>query len=156
MQPADKAYASTDLWMEIPKLGVKMSIVGVPQTVDGWDVSWLGKESGWLNGSAYPTWSGNSVLTGHVWDALNQPGPFARLKELKYGDQIRIHASGQVFTYEVTESSLIPPSSITTAFKHEEKTWITLLTCEDYQELSKSYSSRRMVRAILVSVIKEK
>jgi LPXTG-site transpeptidase (sortase) family protein len=156
LQPADKAYTATDLWLEIPRLGVKMSIVGVPQTGDGWDVSWLSKEAGWLNGSAYPTWSGNSVLTGHVWDALNQPGPFARLKELKYGDQIKIHIFGEVYTYGVTENTLISPSNTAAAFKHEEKTWITLLTCEDYKETSKTYLSRRMIRAALISVTKEK
>jgi LPXTG-site transpeptidase (sortase) family protein len=155
IQPAEKAYSATELWLEIPRLGVKMSIVGVPQTAEGWDVSWLGKEAGWLNGSAYPTWGGNSVLTGHVWGALNQPGPFAQLKALRYGDQIKIHSSGQVYTYEVTENSLILPSSITTAFQHHETSVITLITCEDYKETSKTYLNRRMVRAVLVSVTAE-
>jgi hypothetical protein len=76
-QPAQKAYASLgDLWLEIPRLGVQMSIVGVPQTNGTWDVSWLGNQAGWLNGSAFPTWAGNSVLTGHVWNANNTAGPF--------------------------------------------------------------------------------
>jgi LPXTG-site transpeptidase (sortase) family protein len=156
IQPAEKAYTSTDLWLEIPKLGVKMSIVGVPSTKSGWDVTWLGKNAGWLNGSAFPTWNGNSVLTGHVWDALNRPGPFAQLKSLKYGDQIKIHAFGQVYTYEIRASQAISPTSLSTVFKHEEKSWITLVTCEDYKELSKTYSYRRMVRAVLISVDKEK
>jgi len=37
-------------------------------------------------------------------------------------------------------------------FKHADKTVITLLTCEDYREASLTYTSRRMVRAVLVSV----
>jgi sortase (surface protein transpeptidase) len=41
-------------------------------------------------------------------------------------------------------------------FKHEEKSWLTLITCEDYKELSKTYSTRRMVRAVLVKIIAEK
>ena len=54
-QPADKTYASfSDLWLEIPKLTVSTPIVGVPLSVDGWDVSWLGKDAGWLNGTAFP------------------------------------------------------------------------------------------------------
>ena len=154
--PADKAYAATDLWVEIPKLGVKMSIVGVPQTKDGWDVTWLDKNAGWLNGSAFPTWQGNSVITAHVWDALNKPGPFANLKNLKYGDQIKIHAFGQVFTYELRASALISPTNTSAMLKHEEKSWLTLITCEDYKELTQEYSYRRMVRAVLVSVTTEK
>lgn len=156
IQPADKLYASTDLWLEIPKLGVKMSVVGVPQTKDGWDVTWLNKEAGWLSGSAFPTWDGNSVLTGHVWDALNKPGPFAQLKSLKYGDQVKIHAFGMVYVYEIRTSQTVNPVNIASVFKHEDKSWITLVTCEDYKEKSKTYSYRRMVRAVLVSVQIEK
>jgi LPXTG-site transpeptidase (sortase) family protein len=156
-QPLDKAYASySDLWLEIPKLGVKLPIVGVPSTSTGWDVTWLGRNAGWLDGSAFPTWDGNSVITAHVWDAFNQPGPFAKLKDLKYGDQVKIHAFGQVYTYEIRESRSIAPSDQSRVFKHEEKPWLTLLTCEDYKELSKTYSHRRMVKAVLISVTKEK
>jgi len=157
LQPTDKTYISTDLWLEIPKLGVnKMSIVGVPQTKDGWDISWLGKNAGWLNGSAFPTWNGNSVITGHVWDSLNRPGPFVGLINLTYGDQIKVHAFGKVYIYEIIESQVVQPSNITAAFKHEEKSWLTLITCENYQDKTETYTNRRMVRAILVSVVNEK
>jgi LPXTG-site transpeptidase (sortase) family protein len=156
IQPEGLAYASTDIWMEIPSLGVKTSIVGVTKTSSGWDVTWLDRNAGWLEGSAYPTWSGNSVVTAHVWDALNKPGPFARLKELKYGDQVKIHAFGQVYTYEVRETISISPTNATAMLKHQEKSWLTLVTCEGFQELTKDYSSRRLVRAVLVSVTAEK
>jgi len=64
-QPAAQSYANLgDLWLEIPRLGVQMPIVGVPQADGQWDVSWLGNDAGWLNGTAFPTWSGNSVLAG--------------------------------------------------------------------------------------------
>jgi len=155
-QPSELAYASySDMWLEIPKLNLKMSIVGVPQTKDGWNVNWLDNDAGWLDGSAFPTWNGNSVITAHVWDALNQPGPFAGLKNLRYGDQVKVHAFGQVFTYEIRESRTVLPTSISTVFKHEQKSWITLITCEDYKERSQTYSYRRMVRAVLISVASE-
>ena len=156
VQPEGLTYESTAMWMEIPSLRVKMSIVGVPKTSAGWDVTWLDKDAGWLDGSAYPTWKGNSVLTAHVWDALNKPGPFARLKELKYGDQVKIHAFGQVFTYEIRETTTISATDAIAMLKHQDKSWLTLITCEGFQELTKDYSSRRMVRAVLVSVTAEK
>lgn len=156
LQSAEKAYSATTMWLEIPSLSVKMKIVGVPQTKDGWDVTWLNRDAGWLNGSAFPTWSGNSVITGHVWDAFNKPGPFTNLKDLKYGDQVKIHAFGQVFIYEVRESSLISPSNVTTMLRHEEKSWLTLVTCDTYNETTKAYKYRRIVRAVLISVTAEK
>jgi LPXTG-site transpeptidase (sortase) family protein len=152
VQPASKAYASTDLILEIPALGQKMTIVGVPQSDDSWDVTWLGNSAGYLAGSAFPTWSGNTVITGHVWDAWNQPGPFAQLKMLKHGDQIKIHAFGQVYTYEVRESKLVTSRNVKAVLQHEEYDWVTLLSCEYYNPFTGSYLFRRMVRAVLVSV----
>jgi LPXTG-site transpeptidase (sortase) family protein len=155
-QPVDKLYSATDVWIEIPKLGVSMPIVGVPKTASGWDVSWLGNSAGWLNGSAFPTWNGNSVVTAHVWNSNNKPGPFAGLLNLQYGDKVKIHAYGQVYTYEIVESTVILPSDIDTAFKHEESPYLTLITCEGYQERADYYTHRRMLRAMLVSTAKEK
>ena len=152
-QPASKAYTSTDLVLEIPSLNQKMTIVGVPQTETSWDVTWLGNSAGWLNGSAFPTWQGNTVLTGHVWDSFNQPGPFAELKNLKYGDQVLIHAYGQTYTYEVRESKTYwAKTAVSKVFQHEELDWVTLMTCETYNPFNGDYFFRRAVRAVLVSV----
>ncbi len=156
-QPADKTYASfSDLWLEIPKLKVSTLIVGVPLSKDGWDVTWLGADAGWLNETAFPTWAGNSVITAHVWDAFNQPGTFYNLKKLGYGDLIKIHAFEQVYNYEVRQTKRIAPDNFNAALKHEDKAWLTLITCEDYRLLFQTYSHRRMVRAVLVSVTAEK
>ena len=152
IQPAEKAYAQSSMILEIPRLGIKMDIVGVPQIDGTWDVSWLGSQVGWLEGSGFPTWEGNSVITGHVWNADNTSGVFASLKTLQYQDEILIHAYGQTYTYEVRESQRIDSNSIQTVMKHEKLAWLTLLTCEDYSSLGDTYSSRRMVRAVLVSV----
>lgn len=129
--------------------------MGVPSTSDGWNVTWLGNDAGWLNGSAFPTWSGNSVITAHVWDSLNKPGPFANVKDLQYGDQVKIHAFGQVYTYEIRESKSVSPRNTLSVFKHEERSWITLVTCEGYRSESGEYTYRRVVRAVLVSVTTE-
>ena len=155
-QPADLRYSSEVLMLEIPAINVRMAVVGVPQSGKGWDVTWLGSGAGWLNGTAYPTWLGNSVITGHVWDAYNNPGPFAQVKTLKYSDEVRIHAGGQVYVYSVRENRVVQPDDTQSVLKHEEKAWVTLLTCEDYNARLDSYANRRIVRAVLVKVIAEK
>lgn len=154
-QPVTKAYVSyRDLILEIPSLGIKAPIVGVPKSDHNWDVSWLGKNVGWLEGSAFPTWRGNTVLTGHVWNADNTPGIFAQIKNLKYGDRLSIHAFGQEYIYEVRENTwlLNSSSNLSKVFKHEEKDWVTLLTCEGYNPLTGNYLFRRIVRAVLIEV----
>lgn len=151
-QPAEKAYTATGLSLSIPRLGIQSTIVGVPRSEDGWDVSWLGASVGWLEGSAFPTWRGNTVLTGHVWDAFNQPGVFAELKQLRYGDEIRIDAFGQTYVYEVRENLLVRPAQVSRVMQHEEQDWVTLVTCEFYNPFGQNYIFRRVVRAVLVRV----
>ena len=141
-----------DLWLEIPRLGVKIPIVGVPQVNGTWDVSWLGNQAGWLNGTAYPTSAGDSILTGHVYDAFGQPGPFVHLNGLWYGDQIIVHAGGAQYVYEVREVLQVAPDAVSSVFKHEDLPWLTLITCRGYDEASNSYKYRVAVRAVLVEV----
>ncbi|MGH2582693.1 MAG: sortase [Anaerolineales bacterium] len=151
-QPSNLAYENTDFMLEIPSLAIETSIVGVLQSEGTWDVTWLGQNAGWLQGSAFPTWAGNTVITGHVWDAENTPGIFAAIKDLSYGDQVLIHAWEQVYTYEVRESSLVTSRNVSSVFQHEEYDWLTLLSCEFYNPLNGNYVFRRVVRAVLVDV----
>jgi len=141
-----------DLWLEIPRLGVQLPIVGVPQVSNGWDVSWLGNQVGWLNGTAFPTQSGNSVLSAHVYDAYGEPGPFAKLGSLQWGDQIIVHAFEQTYVYSVRESTLVTPEAVSAVIRHEEFPWLTLITCKDYDEASNTYSSRVVIRAVEVAI----
>ena len=151
-QPADKAFASTTMLLDIPSLNKEIAIVGVPQVGDSWDVTWLGDQAGYLEGTAFPTWAGNTVLTGHVWDAYNEPGPFAALKTLKYGNTFSILAWGQTYTYEVRESKLVRDHNLDAVMCAEDHDWVTLLTCEFYNPLTGEYLSRRMVRGVLVNI----
>jgi LPXTG-site transpeptidase (sortase) family protein len=126
--------------------------VGIPLTNGKWDVSWLGDQAGWLNGTAFPTWAGNSVLTGHVFDAYGQPGPFVHLNWLWYGDKVIVHAWGGQYVYEVRQVTQVTPDAISSVIKHEDLTWLTLVTCRGYDQASNSYKYRVAVRAILVEV----
>lgn len=119
-QPQSLAYATTDVVLEIPSLAVQIRIVGVLKKNGSWDVFWLGKQAGWLEGSAFPSWSGNSVLTSHVYMSNGLPGPFVNLGKLKFGDQIIVHTYGQKYIFEVQTNQVVNPND-TSAFKHEEK-----------------------------------
>jgi len=138
--------------LEIPSLGLTASIVDVPRSPHGWDVTWLDNNAGWLEGSAFPTWQGNSVLTGHVWDADNTPGLFADLKQLRFDDRIYVHAWGQTYVYAVRENRLLAPDQVNVALMHKDHAWLTLITCEGYLPATGDYQYRRMVRAVLVDV----
>lgn len=153
VQPASSLYADMDaMTLEIPALNINTSIVGVPQVDGEWDVSWLGNDAGWLNGTAFPTWAGNSVITGHVFDANGKSGLFADLTKLKYGDQIILHAFGQSYYYEVRETKLVTPNNISSMTQHEDAPWLTLVTCRGYDEANNNYYFRYLVRAVQVKI----
>jgi LPXTG-site transpeptidase (sortase) family protein len=126
--------------------------VGVSPTQSGWDITWLGHQIGWLNTTAYPTWQGNSVLTGHAVDADGLPSVFADLGNLKYGDQVIVHLDGLKYIYEVREVSRFVNPSDKSAFKHENASWLTLITCNGFNEETGEYRWRTVVKAVMVQV----
>jgi LPXTG-site transpeptidase (sortase) family protein len=150
-QSLDEQYAATDIIMEIPSLNLRIPVVGVPQKGGSWDVTWLENQAGWLEGTSFPAWNGNSVLTAHVYLANGLPGPFVNLNTLKYGDKIVIHAYGQKYTFEVTSNTVIEPQDMS-AFRHEEKPALTLITCKVYDPATGTYLRRVVVRTALVEV----
>lgn len=150
--PARPAYrALAELWLEIPSLGVTVPIVGVPGEPGGWDVSGLWNQAGYLEGTAFPTWPGNTVLTGHVYLANGSPGPFVGLSELGWGDELLIHAFGLRYTYQVREALSVLPDDLS-VLGHETYDWLTLITCQGYDEQLDAYRWRRVVRAVLVEI----
>ena len=152
-QPASLAYQDMGgLTLEIPSLGIYAPIVGVPRTPAGWDLSWLGSQAGWLEGTSFPTWAGNSVLTAHVADSNGQPGLFANLGKLSYDKEIIIQAWGQRYVYQVRSvKSQVKPDDVS-AFKHEDYPYLTLVTCKGYDEKSNTYRWRVVVQAVQVRV----
>jgi LPXTG-site transpeptidase (sortase) family protein len=153
IQPRALAYQDYgEMSLEIPSLEIQITIAGVPKSGSGWDVRWLGGQAGYLEGTAFPTWPGNTGLAGHTTLADGSPGPFAGIDALKWGDQVIIHAWGQRYIYEVRQNSLVLPNEIQ-SLRHEELSWVTLITCQGYDELSGEYRWRRIVRAVLVAVL---
>jgi LPXTG-site transpeptidase (sortase) family protein len=153
VQPAAKRYSAQDMILKIPVLAIEQVILDVPFVDGGWDVAWLGDSIGFLQGTAFPTHAGNSVLTGHVYNADGLPGPFINLSTLKWGDRIVLHAWDQDYVYEVRSvDDWVKPSDTRLLTKHEELPWLTLITCKGYDEKSNSYHWRTVVRAVQVEV----
>jgi large repetitive protein len=151
-QPADKRYTWLgDLRLQIPRLGKILPIVGVPLTDSGWDLTWLQDQAGYLAGTAFPGTAGNSVITAHVYLADGLPGPFVNLNTLRYGDRVILWMDGQRYIYEVrTNISILATDN--SPFRHEEKPWLTLLTCLGYDPRTGTYRYRQVARAVLVEI----
>lgn len=151
-QPADKAYAAlNDLWLEIPGLGIKATIVGVPRGGDGWDTSWLWDRIGYLEGTSFPTLPGNTALAAHAYLPSGTPGPYYQIDRLKFGDTIILHAWGQKYVYEVRRVLKVQPSDLS-ILDHQDLDWITLITCDDYDARSSRFTKRLVAQAVLVRI----
>ena len=146
-----QAYDATSLTLEIPVIKVKTAIVGVESKNGGWDISWLQNQVGWLNGTAYPTWKGNSLLTGHVVNADGKPGVFYNLKALGLGEYVFVYNSGYRYTYKVVSNTFVQPDD-SSVMQHEEKPYLTLITCDSYDEKTGTYLRRVAVSAELIDV----
>jgi LPXTG-site transpeptidase (sortase) family protein len=152
-QPKELAYTNSgDMTLEIPAIGVNTAVVGVPLTDAGWQLDWLGSQAGYLEGTAFPTWNGNSVLTAHVYDADGNPGPFVDLSKMRWGQKIIIHAWGQTYTFEVRSVRTRVSPTDASVLKHETRPWLTLITCQGYDQKSDTYRWRVVVKAVLVSI----
>jgi len=154
MQRSSEMYQQYNyVSLEIPSLAIEAPIVGVPISQDGWNLSWLGDQAGWLHDTAFPSWAGNSAITAHVYDANGQPGLFNNLSELKWGDEVIVHACGQAYMYEVrTVEKYVRPGDTSSVFQHEDYPWLTLITCRGYDEESDSYKWRVVVRAVQTNI----
>jgi LPXTG-site transpeptidase (sortase) family protein len=144
-------YSSTAIQLAIPSLDVRADIVSVPQFGSGWDVRWLWHDVGYLEGSAFPTLAGNTVLSAHNVTPDGLPGPFIDLHSLRWDDVIQIHAWGRVYTYAVRGNYLVRPDDVR-PLEHKDHDWVTLVTCQGYDWEAESYAFRRVVQAVLVSV----
>jgi len=167
-QPQDKEYINlislaseetriepvaetVSMQLEIPKIDLLRAIVGVPFVQGKWDLTWLYNQIGYLEGTAFPTWNGNTSLTAHVVLPDGILGPFAKLNTLQYGDSVIIHAWGKRYIYEVCTQEEVHPNTLS-VFQHEDYAWLTMLTCSHYDEKLKTYRMRTVVRAVLVKI----
>jgi LPXTG-site transpeptidase (sortase) family protein len=137
--------------LEIPALNLEAEIVGVTTDDQGWDLTWLWNRVGYLEGTAFPSWPGNTALTGHVVLPNGLPGTFAQLGQLTWNDHIWLYANGLRYEYRVTYQWKTHPHDLS-VFNHEDLDVLTLITCADYDPSHDSYRQRTIVRAVLIQV----
>jgi len=111
--------------LSVPKLNIDETVY-----VDSNDLS---KGLSQLPGSAMPGEKGNVFISGH--SALNrlfatQKAIFARLTDLKKGDEILVEAGSIKYKYRVAEIKVVDPSDLSVIPAPDEQgRYISLMTC---------------------------
>lgn len=108
--------------IQIPAINVDAPIV----LGDGWEQ--LKKGVGQHIGSANPGEKNNMVLTAHN-DVFGQI--FRDLDQLEKGDQVFIHTSTDVFTYEIKGTRIVEPDQVEVMAPTSEGI-VTLISCYPY------------------------
>jgi LPXTG-site transpeptidase (sortase) family protein len=100
---------------------------------------------GQVRTSAYVT-LGNSVLVGHLRGAAGY-NVFDHLDQLGPGDQVIASSRGQVYTFVVTQTQVLPEDD-TSPTQPTHTPRLTLMTCAgDWNPIARDYSERLWVTA---------
>lgn len=150
IQPAPYKQ-QTGVTLNIPRINISIPIRGVPLADQGWLTDWLANEAGWLDGTAFPGWQGNSVLAAHNYLADGSAGPFKDLQQLRWGDLIEVTAYGSTSVFEVRDVKKVKPDDLS-ILGHQDQAYLTLITCKSFSEKTQSYQWRIVVEAVLISV----
>lgn len=106
----------------------------------------------WFSQGPQPGSRGNALVSGHV-DAWTGPAVFARLSQLRAGDEVVVvNADASRLTFRVTGlRSLGATAHDASLFAPAETPRLTLITCSGrWDPLLKSYDQRLLVSATLV------
>ncbi|GGG10054.1 hypothetical protein GCM10010912_63070 [Paenibacillus albidus] len=72
--------------------------------------------------------SGNAAIAAHR--ARTKGRLFNRLNEVAIGDEITVKTSGEVYTYEVYDISIVEPTDVSVLDGNNEDKILTLITCD--------------------------
>jgi len=139
--------------LAIPKLKINAEIITVPIHEQGWDVTQLGHNVGWLaQTGTHPGDDLAMVFAGHMTfptDATLEQGAFAELQYATYDTEIIYQSGGSRYIYTVSQISRVAPEAIEALFLADGNS-ILLVTCTDWHPASRTYQNRLIVRATLI------
>lgn len=105
-----------------------------------------------LPGSALPGEKGNVFVTGHSMlpnlATKESKAFFAKLPDVKKGDEIIVDALGQRYVYKVTELKIVDPKDISVVFPPDSNgRYISLMTC-----VPPGFNTKRLVVVAKLSI----
>lgn len=133
----------------IPALMVDTEVKYVPYDGFTWLITGLRQEVAWMGNTSWPGLGSNTSLAGHVTVAGMGDGPFRHLDELPAGDVVILYTEKNMYTYNVRESLVTDDGDMTVTLPTGNPQ-ITLITCVDWDQETRTYLERLVVVADLV------
>ncbi|HUG17081.1 MAG TPA: class F sortase [Thermomicrobiales bacterium] len=135
----------------LPPVGLVAPAIGVDVPVRITTSDSLPRQpyAGWYFRSAFPATAGNVVLLGHV---DGEAAIFARLGDLKPGDEVRVLTTTQTHIYVVEWVAFVDGSAVEVLGPIDQPV-LTLITCAGtWDPDTRTYESRLVVRAEYAAV----
>lgn len=143
--------------LTIPSIDVTVPVEPVGVAEDGqMEIPPRAEIAGWYRFGSSPAHdAGTSVIAAHVDSALSGIGPFARLTEVRTGDEVEVElADGDLRTYRVTEVEQIGKTAIRwdDVFVRDGDHRLVLITCGGtFAAQAGSYTDNVIVTAVPVT-----
>jgi len=135
----------------IPEISINTRVQSVGQTPAGLMANPKGfKEVAWYKLGSKPGEAGNTVIAGHLNNALGMSGVFERLGDLSLGSEITIKGEGREITYVVRELHVYATKDapVERIFARSGPSTLVLITCDGAWDTGvKSYDKRLIVIA---------
>ena len=133
------------------KVDAKVDPVSFSESSGTWDVSKIGDNLALLEPAAGEESDLNIVIAGHVTLRDLSTGPFRYLFMLKPEEEVYLFSQNTVYTYQVREQKVISAEDVD-ATRNSRNAQLTLLTCTNWDEASRSYLLRRVIFADLIEI----
>jgi LPXTG-site transpeptidase (sortase) family protein len=133
----------------IPALLLDTDVKYVPYDGYTWLINGLRQEIAWMGNTSWPGLGSNTGLAGHVTVAGMGDGPFRHLDELPMGEVVLLYTEQNIYTYQVSERKVTDDGDMS-VIKPTDNSQISLITCIDWDDASKTYLNRLVVVADLI------
>ena len=133
----------------IPAILLDTEVKYVPYDGFTWLITGLRQEVAWMGNTSWPGLGSNTSLAGHVTVAGMGDGPFRHLEELPNGEMVLLYTEKNIYTYQVRESRVTDDGDMSVTLPTDNPQ-ISLITCVDWDEETRTYLNRLVVFADLV------
>jgi sortase (surface protein transpeptidase) len=159
VQAAAALPPSTPTWIEVPRIDARSSLVPLglnPDRTVAVPSVHEPMQAGWYQHSPTPGETGPAVVLGHV-NGDGKDGIFARLRELRPGDEIRIgRQDGQIARFVVQRMSQAPKAGFPAdeVYGDTAQPELRLITCGgSFDRTARSYRDNIIAFATLTGVV---
>ena len=149
-QPGEVGPDTSDVTrIVIPILTLDTIVKYVPYDGMTWLINGLSQEVAWMGNTSWPGLGSNTALAGHVTVAGMGDGPFRHLDELPVGERVLVYTEQNIYTYQVRESKVTDDGDMS-VIQPTDNAQISLITCVNWDQDSRTYLNRLVVVADLV------